>query len=139
MLAACGNHKDRLGEKVFADLLPTGEWQVLANRIYGALRDGLAHGFDTKHLLVDGKEHQIYLSVRGDQEIKVIRNIRGVGLYIGIGSLAETLCDKIDEFEAILEHDEDARGRFLRARQPTAGLNTNEVAAWHTLAAAKGF
>jgi hypothetical protein len=40
MLVACGGDKNRLGEKVFADLLPSGEWQVLADRIYGALRDG---------------------------------------------------------------------------------------------------
>jgi hypothetical protein len=139
MLAACESDRNRLGEKVFADLLPPGEWQVLADRIYGAVRDGLAHGFDTKHLLVDGNEHQIYLSVRGDQEIRIIRNVRGVGLCIGIRSLAEKLCDKIDKFEAILERDEDARHRFMKARQPTACLNTSEAAAWRTLIAAKGF
>ena len=138
MLAACDG-KNRLGERVFADLLPTGEWQLLAGRIYGALRDGLAHGFDTKHLLVDGNEHQIYLSVRGNQDIEIIRNNRGVGLYIGIRSLAEKLCDKIDQLEATLGRDESARHRFTKARQPTAGLNTNEAAAWHTLVAAKGF
>ena len=60
MLAACAGDRKRLGERVFAELLPpTDELQVLADRLYSALRDGLAHGFDTKHLRVGGKEHQI--------------------------------------------------------------------------------
>ena len=59
MLAACSGDKNRLGEKVFAELMPVNEWQVLAKLIYGALRDGLVHGFDTKHLRVNGQDHQI--------------------------------------------------------------------------------
>ena len=98
MLAAL-DHRNRQGEKVFADLLPSGEWQILADRLYGALRDGLAHGFDTKHLLVDGTEHQIYLSVRGPQEIKIRKYNRGIGLYIGIRSLAEALCARITDLD----------------------------------------
>ena len=138
MLAACSSENTRLGEKVFAEFLPT-EWQPLANRIYGALRDGLAHGFDTKHLRLDGKEHQIYLSVRGTQGIRIIKNNRGVGLHIGIRSLAEALCAKITDFEALLECDDDARRRFINARQRPADLNTAEAAAWRALVAAAGF
>jgi hypothetical protein len=138
MLAALDD-KNRRGEKVFAELLPAGEWQLLAARIYGALRDGLAHGFDTKHLLVDGSEHQIYISVRGPQNIRIKKTHRGLGLYIGIRRLAEGLCNKITNFEARLAHDEGARQRFIEARQPTATLSRAEAAAWHTLIKAAGF
>ena len=138
MLAACGGDKNRLGEKVFAELLPAGNWQVLADRLYGALRDGLAHGFDTKHLFVDGKEHQIYLSVRGTQDIRVIKTTRGVGLHIGIRCLAEALCAKITDFEAHLEHDEDVQQRFMKARQRPADLNMTEAAAWRNLVTVAG-
>ena len=135
-LAACAGDKKRLGERVFADLLPpTSELQTLAGRLYAALRDGLAHGFDTKHLRVDGEEHQIYLSSVGQQGIRIVRNRRGVGLYIGIGTLAEGLCRKITEFESRLEDNEDERQRFMDARQRTADLNATEAAAWRALVA----
>jgi hypothetical protein len=139
MLAACAGDKKRRGEKVFAELLPaTKELQVLAGRLYSALRDGLAHGFDTKHLLVDGTEHQIYLASLGSQEIAIEKNNRGIGLRIGIGVLAEGLCAKITDFEKQLTQDEDVRQRFMNARQPTADLSANEVAAWRALVAAAG-
>jgi hypothetical protein len=136
MLAACGGDKTRHGERVFAELLPpTKELQALANRLYSALRDGLAHGFDTKHLRVDGTEHQVYLSSLGAQEFTIVRNERGIGLRIGIGALAEGLCVKITEFEGRLEHDGDARQRFMNARLRPADLSATEAAAWRALVA----
>jgi hypothetical protein len=136
MLAACSGDKTRRGEKVFAELLPAGEWQVLANRVYGALRDGLAHGFDTRHILVDGREHQIYLDVRGSGGIRITKNSRGIGLHIGTRPLAEALCAKITDFEARLEHDEAARQRFMKARRRPADLNATEATVWRNLIAA---
>src|SRR6476659_6746823 len=41
MLAACRDPKNWLGEKVFVELLPDGDWKVLATHLYTALRDGL--------------------------------------------------------------------------------------------------
>jgi hypothetical protein len=137
MLAALKD-KNRRGEKVFAEILPSGGWQVLAGRIYEALRNGLAHGFDTKHLLVDGTQYQIYLGVKGPQDIRIIQTNRGAGLYIGIRSLAEALCAKITDFEALLEHDDDARRRLMAARQTTTALNVIEAEAWRALIAAAG-
>lgn len=133
MLAACAGDKRRLGEKVFAELLPAGDWQLLATRLYTALRDGLAHGFDTKHLVVDGKEHQIFLSSTGRGGLGFGRDSRGIGLHIGLRVIAEGLCAKIDEFEALLKHDSDARKRFIASWQPAAVLNATEAEAWRRL------
>jgi hypothetical protein len=139
MLAACAGDKKRRGEKVFAELLPaTKELQVLADRLYSALRDGLAHGFDTKHIRVAGTEHQVYLASLGPQEIAIQKNSRGIGLRIGIGALAEGLCAKITDLEKQLVQDEDLRQRFMDARQRTADLNADEVAAWRALVVAAG-
>lgn len=52
--------------------------------------------------------------------------------------LAEGLCAKITAFEKQLTQDEDVRQRFMNARQPTADLNANEVAAWRALVVAAG-
>jgi hypothetical protein len=139
MLAACAGDEKRQGEKILAELLPaTKELQVLAHRLYSALRNGLAHGFDTKHLRVDGAEHQIYLASLGSQGITIQENDRGIGLRIGIGALAEGLCAKITEFEKQLMQDEDVRQRFINARQRAADLNANEAAAWRALIVAAG-
>jgi hypothetical protein len=35
---------------VFAELLPTNDWKALAKPLYEALRNGLAHKFDTEAL-----------------------------------------------------------------------------------------
>ena len=139
MLADCRGGTKRLGEIVFAELLPPGELQTLAKRLYGALRDGLAHGFDTKHLSVDGTEHQIYLDSRGPQGIMIVKTSRGIGLKIGIRSLAEALCAKITDFETLLRQDEEARKRFMKARQRAADLNTEEAAAWRAMVKAAGY
>jgi hypothetical protein len=136
MLAACAGDRNRRGERVFAQLLPdTKDLQALASRLYSALRDGLAHGFDTKHLRVDGAEHQIYLTSLGPQGVTVVRNERGIGLQVGIAALAKRLCAKITEFEDQSAHDEDARRRFMEARQRNADLNASEAAAWRALVA----
>ena len=134
MLSACSGDRTRSGEKIFVELLPD-QWKPLAARIYGALRDGLAHGFDTKHLLVDGTEHQIYLSSRERLGTQLVKNDRGVGLLVGLRLIAEGLCERIDEFEHLLDLDENARQRFLKARQPAAVLNTCEAEVWRALAA----
>ena len=87
--------------------------------------------------LVDGTEHQIYLSSLGAQEFTIVRNERGIGLQIGGYWRARRglMCAKITEFEGQLKHDEDARQRFMDARQRTANLNATEAAAWRTLVA----
>jgi hypothetical protein len=133
MLAAYRDPRRRRGETVFAELLPSGEWQELANRLYSALRDGLAHGFDTKHIAVDSKEHQICINST-EPELFVFRNSdRGIILSINIKSLATALCNTITEFENVLRSDFDARGRFMEARQHPATLSRPEAAAWRKL------
>lgn len=139
MLAACAGDKKRRGKKVFAELLPSGDWQLLAERLYTALRNGLAHGFDTRHLVVDGREHQIVLSSSGRGGLGFTRDSEGItGLHIRLRVIAEGLCAKIDEFEAVLAHDAQARQRFVAARQPTAVLNSAEADAWRRLVQSSG-
>ena len=138
-LAACRGDAKRKGEIIFAELLPPGMLQVLASRLYGSLRNGLAHGFDTKHIFADGVEHQIYLNSRGLQVIEIVNNSRGIGISIGIRSLAELLCAKITDFEALLRQDEGTRKRFWEARQRTADLNKDEAEAWRAMVRAAGY
>ena len=47
-------------EQLLAELLPEDDWRPLAMPLFDALRNGLAHNFDTKHADLDGQEIQIY-------------------------------------------------------------------------------
>jgi hypothetical protein len=137
MVAACrGDRKHP--ERVLAELLPSGDWRVLANRLHTALRDGLAHGFDTKHLHVDGQTIQIHISWR-DKEAAGIYKIGGtLTFYIGVQALAKGICAKIDELEETLQSDEEARKAFIKAceHDRLAPLSRNEAEAWRRLVAA---
>jgi hypothetical protein len=138
MLASYRNPRRRNGEIVFAELLPTGEWQALAVRLYGALRDGLAHGFDTKHISVNSKEHQICIN-SSEPELFTFRNSdRGIILSINIKSIATAVCNKITEFENVLKQEAGARERFMKASQPPAILSQAETTAWRNLVKAAG-
>jgi len=138
MLAAASGDEKRRGETVFAELLPAGDWRLLKDRLYSALRDGLAHGFDTKHLYVDNQTIQIYISWGDPRAIEIRHVDQGLGLLIGVQPLAAALCAKIDEFEKGLQQDAIARKLFRKARdhQRLARLNGNEAAAWKRLAPA---
>jgi hypothetical protein len=137
MLAAARGEKKRRGDRVFAKLLPAGDWRLLSDRLYTALRDGLAHGFDTKHLNVDGQAFQIYIAWRHPNVIEIRRVREGLRLWVGIQVLAAALCTEIGEFEKELQQDETVRKLFRQAceYQRLAPLNQNEAAAWRRLAA----
>jgi len=141
MLAAGRGDAKRQGEKILAELLPPGDWSALAKRLYTALRDGLAHGFDTKHLSVDGHDSQIYISWTSNKLIEIQRIAGGLNVYVGTQPLASALCAKITEYEGLLKRDESARALFKKAseHQCSAILDTNETEAWRRLVKAAGY
>ncbi|MDP8983316.1 MAG: hypothetical protein M3O35_22300 [Acidobacteriota bacterium] len=136
VLASCGVER-RHDYQIFAELLPEGDWRLLAKPLFNALRNGLAHGFDTKHLHVGKEAIQIYISW-SEKNVISIREATGAdGLFIGIQPLAERLCARINEFRAKLQSDEVARHQFRRAsqRERTAQCSQSETEAWRRLAA----
>jgi hypothetical protein len=144
LLVACGCEVLAVGRgdrkrphDVFAELLPTNDWKALAKPLYEALRNGLAHKFDTKHLHVDGQRIQIYFFWTR----KKIVDIRpgGTGLFIGTRPLGALLCTKIEEFRQKLQTDAAARELFRRAykSQNMTGCSTTETAAWKRLLAGR--
>jgi hypothetical protein len=141
MLAAGAGDKKRRGEKVLAEMLPPGDWRFVAERLYTALRDGLAHGFDTKHWEVDGQNIQLCISWDNAETIKIQKVRTGLGVSIGMKPLSKALRVRINNFEQALRTDEEARGRFKKAYeyQRVTRLNKNEAAAWRRLVAAAGY
>jgi hypothetical protein len=134
---AKGRGRRKQPHDVFAELLPDDDWQALAKPLYEALRNGLTHKFDTKHLHVDGQSIQIYFVWTLKQVVGIRPANRGTGLFIGPRPLGELLCARIEEFRRELQADEGSRERFRRAYglESTTKCSTTETAAWKRLAA----
>lgn len=132
LAAARGDRKHP--ERILAEILPPGDWRRLAAKLYWALRNGLAHGFDTR-FFVDGKAIRIYISWTSKAVIET-RHMLGHSLpRIGIQPVAQAICTKIDEFKETLRVDVDARDRFRRVCEfeRTGVLNKEETAVWRRL------
>ena len=141
LLVGCGCEilANALGDRiqphdVLAELLPTEDWKTLAKPLYKALRNGLAHKFDTKHLHIDGQIIQVYFSW-SQAEIVLVR-LGGQGLFIGTRPLGTVLCSKIEELHQKLKEDLAAREQFRRAyeRETITKCSAIETAAWKRLA-----
>ncbi len=140
MLAAAAGDKKRRGERVLAEMLPAGDWRLLADPLNTALRDGLAHGFDTKKLGVGGQHIQIYVSWNQPEMVTIRRVPSGLGVYVGMEPLSQALIAKIDSYESLLKADEEARRKFRTAYdyQRVAPFNASESSAWDRLVKAAG-
>jgi hypothetical protein len=97
---------------VLADLLPDDDWRQLKNVLFEALRNGLAHNFDTKHIHVDGRPIQIYMVWALPKTIAIGKRNGEEALEIGTCVLGRGICRKIDEFRAKLRNDTDACEKF---------------------------
>jgi hypothetical protein len=121
--------------EVFAELLPSEDWRTLAKPLFEAVRNGLAHKFDTKHLYVDGERIQIYFSW-DSKEIVVVDAGR---LFIGTRPLGLLFCTKIEEFRRKLQTDAMARRRFkqIHSSEDFTNCSAPQAAAWKRLLAGK--
>jgi hypothetical protein len=102
-------------ERILAEVLPAGDWQQLAKPLFDALRNGLAHSFDTKHLHVGAAEIQIHISWTKKDVVSIVKTQNGLGLLIGIQPIADLIRGKINDFKQVLRTDEAARRRFRAA------------------------
>ena len=100
---------------VLADLLPDDDWRQLKDVLFDALRNGLAHNFDTKHIHINGRLVQIYM-VWGLPKPTAIGMRNGEeALEIGTCVLGRGICRMIDEFRAKLQNDTSACETFKRS------------------------
>lgn len=100
---------------ILEDLLPDADWKRLARLLFDALRHGLAHNFDTKHIHVNGSVVQIYLSWTMKEMIRIVQVNGKDALYVSTCGLGNGVCQKIRDFRTKLENDAEARQRFRNA------------------------
>jgi hypothetical protein len=123
-------------EKILAEALPPN-WGPLVRRLFDAIRNGLAHGFDTKHIVVDAIRHQVYMQCEGTVSVEIIHSAGGILLCIRPRILAELICVKIDELKKLLRRDAAARKIWfdkVHRHKREAQLETKEEkTAWKSL------
>jgi hypothetical protein len=102
---------------VLEDLLPDAEWKRLAKPLFDAIRHGLAHNFDTKHIYVNGTAVQIYFSWNMAKIIHIAQVNGHDALYLGTRRLGAGICEKIQKFRTKLQTDAHSRERFRNSLQ----------------------
>ena len=93
-------------------LLPDNDWRKLAKPLFEAIRHGLAHRFDTKHIEVNGQFVQIYLSWGMKRTIEIQTLDGRDALFLGTCRLRSEMCRVIQDFRCALKQSTEARQRY---------------------------
>jgi hypothetical protein len=114
-------------ERALAELFPDEDWKKLAKPLFDAIRNGLAHSFDTKHIHVNGQVVQIVFAWGPAPLVRIGPFAgQGDGLYVGTILLGKSVCALIDQFEATLRNDPAACQRFKNALQRDRKVNCSQ-------------
>jgi len=111
-LADAGQYPSK--ERAFEELLPVA-WRPLAKKLYDAVRNGLTHSFDTKHICIKQQEVQIHFFWHATRVIQITETNGFDRLCIGTRLLAAKLCANIDQFRKRRQTDDAACLRFKEA------------------------
>ena len=99
-----------IGDKFLAEMMLPSQWQPVAKSLYDALRDGLAHAFETKTIVV--RQHRFEIGIAwGTHDHLTFDSARAL-LYLNIFTMAKDLNLAIDRYEEELKTNKEARARF---------------------------
>jgi len=102
------------GEAFFAEVLPDC-WKPVARGIYGALRDGIVHTYETKTIVAGSRRLEIVISWRERPHMHLSQS--GDHIYVNVYQLAQDLKRALLRFEADLKVHEGLRNTFYDAMQ----------------------
>jgi hypothetical protein len=126
------------GDQFFRETMLPDAWKPVSRSLYDALRDGLAHAFETMNVKVGSKQFDIGIS--WSQQTHLTFNESRTGCYLNVQNMVNDLLAAIDGYEQELINDPKARARFYETmREMKNGFikdvsnNTSERAAWEEL------
>lgn len=125
----CGTNR---GDSILAELL-SPEWRPVASSLYDAMRNGIAHRYETKTLRIGDKRVEIGISWKKKPHLRFSRNRKVV--FLNIQTLAQQVFDMLDAYEQELKTDASLRERFHHSlkgkwEKKTQGV---ELEAWKTI------
>lgn len=125
------------GGDVFRRLLPEGPLRVIARCLFGLLRNGLVHRYDTADIRVEGRIIRLGLSWRAEPHLS-IKKIDGVpNLVLNVTTLCADLFRAFAEYREELKTSAEARDRFFCTYRETGTCDVSvpaQVAAWKAIA-----
>ena len=101
------------GERIFADKLLPPTWQPVASSLYDAMRNGIAHRYETKTLCIGDKPLEIGISWKKKPHLRFSRNRKVV--FLNIQTLAQLVFEMLDAYEQDLKAEASLRERFYQS------------------------
>jgi len=107
---------DNSGGRFFSEYVLPDAWKEVGGSIYGALRNGLVHLYDTKAIRVDKRMFEIGVSKRDKPHLTFSDD--GKYLFINVQDLTAALDAAFDRIHERLVQDVDFRDRFyMKAKE----------------------
>ena len=92
-------------DRVFAEMMSgRGVEEPLARKLFGALRNGLAHIWDTNFLDAGSEQVELIVSWREKKHLS-LRTLPSLGLHLNVADMWSDLQRALTGYDAVLEHD----------------------------------
>ena len=120
------------GDLVFKELLPE-RWKPVAFSLYDAMRNGIAHRYETKRLKVGERHLDICISWKMERHLTFSPDKTAV--YLNIKDMAGKLFALFEQYERDLRVSPDLREKFRAGSRGSWDKSPpgNEIAIWKEL------
>jgi len=121
------------GDSIFAEKFLSPAWRPVASNLYDAMRNGIAHRYETKTLCIGDKRLEIGISWKKKPHLCFSRNRKVV--FLNIQTLAQQVFHMLDAYEQELKTDASLRERFYQSMKGKWEQKTTvgELEAWKTI------
>lgn len=125
-----GGKGTEAGRRFFGELVRERVPTAVADTIFDAIRNGLAHWYDTQEIRVDGQRLSVGISWRERPHLCVDR--KTAILYVNVRDLFKDFTEAVERYARLLLEDVAARRKFLKAWQKSRvrATHVQERAAW---------
>ena len=122
------------GAKFFSEKLLPQEWKAVGKTIYYAVRNGLVHSYETKDIMLNGREIVVVISRKDKPHLTFSTDKKY--LYLNVRQLAQDLERALCDYENQLKGNEETRATFLKYMTKGRELfvkNPKEAPIWESL------
>jgi hypothetical protein len=125
------------GEQFFTEKMLPDEWKPVGSSLFDAIRNGIAHCYETKPIRIGDKLLEIGISWRQQPHLQFSPDKKV--LYLNIQTMAEQILDLLKEYESSLMADQKLRLQFSKAMRAdwTKKPKGDELKAWKKLLGAE--
>lgn len=109
------------------------EFKPIARNLFDAIRNGIAHGYETKSIRIGDKPLDIGISWRQQPHLQFSPDKKV--LYLNVQTMSKQILDLLEEYETLLVAEPQLRMQFSKAMRIswTEKLNDAELKAWMKL------